>query len=76
MATAALARAGTGDVLAGVIVGLRAQGFEAYEAAILGGYLHGKAGELAAQGIGAEASVLAGEVAEALPDAGAELMEE
>jgi len=75
-ATAALARAGTGDVLAGVIVGLRAQGVEAYEAAILGGYLQGKAGELAAKGIGAEASVLAGEVAEALPGAISELMEE
>ena len=75
-ATPALARAGTGDVLAGAIVGLRAQGVEAYEAAILGGYLHGRAGEVAAEIVGSEASVLAGEVAEALPNAMSELLEE
>jgi NAD(P)H-hydrate epimerase len=73
-ATPALARAGTGDVLAGAIAGLRAQGVEAYEAAILGGFLHGRAGELAAEVIGSEASVLAGEVADALPGALAELV--
>ena len=47
--TAALATAGTGDVLAGVIVSLLAQGVEPYEAAVLGGYLHGSAGKLAGQ---------------------------
>jgi len=73
-ATPALARAGTGDVLAGAIVGLRAQGVKAFEAAVLGAYLHGRAGELAAQEVGTTASVLAGEVAEALPMALAELM--
>ncbi|MCJ7706087.1 MAG: NAD(P)H-hydrate dehydratase [Anaerolineales bacterium] len=73
-ATPALARAGTGDVLAGAIVGLRAQGVKAFEAAVLGAYLHGRAGELAAQEVGTAASVLAGEVAEALPMALAELM--
>jgi NAD(P)H-hydrate epimerase len=72
-ATAALARAGTGDVLAGAIVGLRAQGLGAYEAAVLGSYLHGRAGELAAEELGCEMSVLAGDVANALPAAVAEL---
>jgi NAD(P)H-hydrate epimerase len=75
-ATPALARAGTGDVLAGAIVGLRAQGVEAYEAAILGSYLQGRAGEIAAEIVGSEASVLAGEVAEALPNVMSELLEE
>ncbi len=72
-ATAALARAGTGDVLAGAIVGLRAQGVGAYESAVLGGFLHGRAGELAAETLGTTASVLAGDVVEALAMAIAEL---
>jgi NAD(P)H-hydrate epimerase len=46
-ANPALATAGSGDVLAGVIVGMRAQGLPAFEAAVVGGYLHGLAGELA-----------------------------
>lgn len=73
IATAALARAGTGDVLAGVIAGFRAQGLEAYDAAVAGSYIHARAGEFAAQSLGTEASVLAGEVAEALPNVIAEL---
>ncbi len=47
--TAALATAGTGDVLAGIIVSLLAQGIKPYDAAVLGGYLHGSAGKLAEQ---------------------------
>ncbi len=42
--TDALATAGTGDVLAGVIVGLLAQGLPVYEAAVAGSYIHGLAG--------------------------------
>lgn len=68
-ATPALARAGTGDVLAGAIVGLLAQGVEAYPAAVLGGYLHGRAGVLAALDIGSAAAVVAGDVAGALAEA-------
>ena len=41
-----LATAGTGDVLAGTIVALRAQGVNAFESAAAGAYLHGLAGEL------------------------------
>jgi len=72
-ATAALARAGTGDVLAGAIVGLRAQGLKPFEAAVLGGYLHGRAGEIAAERLNGSDGVLAGDVADALPAAIAEV---
>ena len=68
VATSALARAGTGDVLAGIIVGLRAQGVEAYEAAVAGAWIHAQAGIAAADRIGNTASVLAGDVLEAIPD--------
>ena len=74
-ATAALARAGTGDVLAGMITGLLAQGVPPYEAAVAGAYLHGRCGELAAQAMGQTASVLAGDVLRALPAALAETLQ-
>ncbi|HLF80521.1 MAG TPA: NAD(P)H-hydrate dehydratase, partial [Anaerolineales bacterium] len=69
IASPALARAGTGDVLAGAVVGLMAQGIGPYRAAVLGAYLHGRAGILAALAVGNSASVLAGDVAAALPQA-------
>ena len=68
-ATAALARAGTGDVLAGLITGFLAQGLEPYDAAVSGTYVHGLAGELAADSVGTEASVLAGDVLQLIPKA-------
>ena len=40
-----LAKAGTGDVLTGLIVGLRAQGLSAFEAAWLGAFIHGQASQ-------------------------------
>jgi hydroxyethylthiazole kinase-like uncharacterized protein yjeF len=68
VASPALARAGTGDVLAGLIVGLRAQGLEAYQAAVAGAWIHAQAGLLAAEDLGGSISVLAGDVLDAIPD--------
>jgi ADP-dependent NAD(P)H-hydrate dehydratase / NAD(P)H-hydrate epimerase len=75
VATSALATAGTGDVLAGAIVGLLAQGLPAYEAALLGAYLHGRAGELLAAERGLAGGV-ASEVAEMIPRARGELADD
>ncbi len=58
-----LAVGGSGDVLGGIIVGLLAQGVRPYEAAVLGGYLHGAAGQLAADYWG-DAGLLASELAD------------
>ena len=68
VASPALARAGTGDVLAGLIVGLRAQGLEAYEAAVAGAWIHAQAGLYAADDLGTAASVLAGDVLDSVSD--------
>ena len=65
-----LGSAGTGDVLAGAITGLLAQGVPPYEAACAAVYLHCAAGMLAARSNGdPTAGLLAGEVAENLPAA-------
>lgn len=63
-----LASAGTGDVLAGTIVALRAQGLEAFQAAVAGAYLHGLAGEIVRERLGT-AGIAASDVARALPEA-------
>jgi NAD(P)H-hydrate epimerase len=68
VASAALARAGTGDVLAGLIAGLRAQGLNAFDAAVAGAWIHARAGLEAAEALGSTASVLAGDVLAAIPD--------
>ncbi len=72
-ATAALAKAGTGDVLGGAIAGFCAQGVPPAEAAVLAGSVHGRAGVLAANEAGSTAGVVAGDVARHLPAAIAEL---
>ena len=61
-----LATAGSGDVLAGAIVGLRAQGMGAFEAAAAGAYLHGLAGELARAELG-DMGMAAGDLPPRLP---------
>ena len=67
-ATDALAKAGTGDVLAGCILGLLAQGASPFEAAAASAYLHGLSGVLAAQH-GAPRSALASDIVAGLPEA-------
>ncbi len=63
----AMATAGTGDVLAGCIVGLMAQGAGAFDAAVCGAYLHGRAGEAWRSAHG-DAGMLAGDLLPLLPD--------
>ncbi|MCF8297548.1 MAG: NAD(P)H-hydrate dehydratase [Saprospiraceae bacterium] len=60
-----MATAGSGDVLTGIILGLLAQGYSAKIAAILGVYLHGRAGDIASEIYGEEA-LIAGDIVECL----------
>ena len=61
----ALAKAGSGDVLSGIIAGLMCLGFAPQMAAPMGAFIHGLAGEAAAEELG-EHSVLARDVADAI----------
>ena len=63
-----LASAGTGDVLAGAIAGVMAQGLSAWDAATCGVYLHGMAGAAAREELG-EAGILASDLLPLLPRA-------
>ncbi len=56
-----MATAGSGDVLTGILLGLLAQGISSENAAIAGVYLHGLAGDIAAQKV-SEAALVAGDI--------------
>ena len=60
-----MATAGSGDVLTGIILSLLGQGHVPGEAALLGVYLHGLAGDLAAEA-SSEESLVAGDIIESL----------
>jgi NAD(P)H-hydrate epimerase len=63
-----MATAGAGDVLSGTIAALLSQGLDAAWAAIVGTYIHGRAGDLAMKALG-ERSVLASDILRQLPPA-------
>lgn len=63
-----MASGGVGDVLTGIIVSLLAQGCQPLDAALLGTYLHGLAGDMAADSVG-QRSLVASDLVDALPDA-------
>ncbi|GAG66910.1 unnamed protein product [marine sediment metagenome] len=64
----AMATAGSGDVLVGVIASLIAQGIDLFNAAIIGTYIHGLAGDMASEEIG-QRSVIATDIMSKIPDA-------
>lgn len=66
LANPGLASAGTGDVLAGVVAGLVAQGLSLFDAASLGVWLHAQAGEAVKADMG-DAGMVAGDLLPALP---------
>ncbi|HST31885.1 MAG TPA: NAD(P)H-hydrate dehydratase [Solirubrobacteraceae bacterium] len=70
----ALATAGTGDVLTGVVAALLAQGLDPFEAASAAVWLHAAAGREAARRHGAPEGVIASDVIEALPAVRGEVM--
>ena len=61
-----LASAGTGDVLAGIIAGLSAQGLTSFDAAALGVYLHGRTGDVVREELG-DTGMIASDLLTALP---------
>lgn len=63
-----MAKGGSGDVLAGLLTGLLASGYASYDAARLGVWLHGRAGDAAAERYGLNA-MCSKDIADFLPDA-------
>jgi NAD(P)H-hydrate epimerase len=65
-ANSGMASAGTGDVLAGIIAGLLAQGLSLFDAATCGVYLHSQAGEVVKKEMG-DAGMLATDLLPMIP---------
>ncbi len=63
-----MATGGSGDVLTGIIAGLLAQKLNAFDAAVLGVHMHGRAGDLAAESVG-QVSLTAVDILNHLPHA-------
>jgi NAD(P)H-hydrate epimerase len=63
-----MSTAGSGDVLTGIIASFVGQGIDCYSASVLGVYLHGRAGDLAAKEKG-QFSLIASDLLTQLPNA-------
>jgi ADP-dependent NAD(P)H-hydrate dehydratase len=63
-----MATAGSGDVLTGIITAFAGQGLNNFDAAVLGVYIHGLAGDIAAKNLG-QTSLIATDIIDALPEA-------
>lgn len=70
-----MATGGSGDVLTGILTALVGQGMQAFEAAQLAAYIHGLAGDLAAQEM-SEIALIASDLPEFLPEAWLQLIED
>jgi NAD(P)H-hydrate epimerase len=63
-----MATAGSGDVLTGMTAALMGQGVDNFDAMVLGVYVHGLAGDIAADRLG-QISIMATDIIDALPEA-------
>lgn len=70
-----MAKAGSGDVLTGIIAGLMAQGLEPLPASIAGVYIHGLSGDIASRRL-THYSVLARDIIDSIPEAIKEILDE
>ncbi|MEZ4805129.1 MAG: NAD(P)H-hydrate dehydratase [Bacteroidia bacterium] len=68
-----MAKGGSGDVLTGILTGLLAQGYSPLDTTLLGVYLHGMAGDLAAAYKG-EIAMTAGDIIDCIPEAYSNLL--